>query len=152
MCQLRSIRHDIPVTHAHSRGIWPMASVWPQRWQTFGGPRYKIWDWVVWPTRSRAMTSSALVKCLKFFGGPSVSRDRGLYHVQLHPTWFEPAAKYRSWPVASNLYSGQLPVGLCLSQGSVLWVGPLFHFPQCHSIQQKRTRCPCHSMTGAGSW
>ena len=52
-----------------------MVSVWPQWWQPVGGPRDKIWDLValVWPIRSRVITtSSALVRCWNFFGGPSV--------------------------------------------------------------------------------
>ena len=40
-----------------------------------------------------------------------------LYHVQPYPTRFEPAAGYRSWPMASNLHCGHLPVGLCHGQG-----------------------------------
>ena len=75
-----------------------------------------------------------------------VSQDRDLCHVQLHPTWFEPTSECRSWPVVSYLYSGHLPVGLYLGRGSLLLVGPLFHFRQCHSArlgtQQKRTRVP----------
>ena len=47
---------------------------------------------------------------------------RDLCHVQLHPTW-----------LVSYLYSGHLPVGLYLGRGSLLLVGPLFHFRQCHS-------------------
>ena len=62
-----------------------------------------------------------------------VSQDRDLCHVQLHPTWFEPTSECRSWPVVSYLYSGHLPVGLYLGRGSLLLVGPLFHFRQCHS-------------------
>ena len=114
-----------------------MLSVWPQWWHVVGGPRDKVWDFVtfVWPIRSRLITtSSALVKCRNFFGGPLlVSRDRNLCHVQLHPTWFEPTAECRRWQVASNLYNGHLPMGVRLDQGSLLQVGPLFRFPQSHS-------------------
>ena len=62
-----------------------------------------------------------------------VSRDRDLCHVELHLTCLKPTVGCRSWPVASNLYSGQLPVGLYLVRGSLLLVGPLFHFPRCHN-------------------
>ena len=114
-----------------------MVSVWPQWWQPVSGPRDKIWDLValVWPIRSRAITtSSALVRCWNSSVAPVlVSQDRDLCHAQLHPTWFEPTSECRSWPVVSYLYSGHLPVGLCLSPGSLLLVGPLFHFRQCHS-------------------
>ena len=62
-----------------------------------------------------------------------VSQEIDFCHVQLHPTWFEPTSECRSWPVVSYLYSGHLPVGLYLGRGSLLLVGPLFHFRQCHS-------------------
>ena len=62
-----------------------------------------------------------------------VSQDKDLCPVQLHPTWFEPTSECRSWPVGSYLYSGHLPVGLYLGRRSLLLVGPLFHFRQCHS-------------------
>ena len=42
--------------------------------------------------------------------------------------------------MASNLCSGHLPVGLSLGRGSLLVVGPLFHFPQCHSDLVRRHR------------
>ena len=113
-----------------------MLSVWPQWWHTVGGPRNKYRTWWPWygqfevgwlqPLQlwlSAGISSVALVL---------VSKDRDLCHVQLHPTWFEPTAECRSWPVASNLYSGHLPVGLYLGRGSLL-VGPLLHFRQCHS-------------------
>ena len=58
---------------------------------------------------------------------------RDLCHVQLHPTWFDPTPECRSWPLVSYLYSGHLPAGLYLGRGSLLPVGPLFHFHQCHS-------------------
>ena len=78
-------------------------------------------------------TSSALIKCWNFVDGPGVGlRDRDLCHVRLYPFWFEPIAGYRSWTVASNLHSGQLAVGLCHDQGSLLLAGPLFHHPQSH--------------------
>ena len=84
-----------------------------------------------------------------------VSRGRDLVHVQLHPTLFEPTAEGRSWPVASNLYSGHLPEGIYLGRGSVLLVGPFFHFPQCHrGLVSSRNQhvCLCHAITRAGSW
>ena len=60
---------------AHSRSTCSMFSVWPQWWQTVGGPRDRIWDLVafVWPIRSLVITnSSAQVRCWNFFGGPNV--------------------------------------------------------------------------------
>ena len=136
-----------------------MVSVWPQWWQPVGGPWDRIWDLValVWPIRSQVITtSSALVRCWNFFVGPSIClQDRDLCHVQLHPTWFEPIAECRSWPVVSYLYSGHLPVGLYLGRRSLLIVGTLFHFRQCHiGLVPSRNEhvCPCHSMTRAGSW
>ena len=57
-----------------------------------------------------------------------VSKDRDLCHVQIHPTWFEPTSECRSWPVVSYLYSGHLSAGPYLGRGSLLLVGPLFHF------------------------
>ena len=55
--------------------------------------------------------------------------------------------------MASNLCSGHLPVGLSLGRGSLLLVGPLFHFPQYHSgLVSSRNEhvCLCHSITRAG--
>ena len=75
-----SLRHSC--YNAHSRSIWSMVSVWPQWWQPVGGPRDKIWDLValVWPIRRRVITtSSALVRCWNFFGGPSVVFTRYSY-------------------------------------------------------------------------
>ena len=114
---------------AHSRSIWSMVSVWPQWCQVVGGPLDKIWALVafVWPSRSRVITtSSALVMCWNFFGGPSVGlRNRDLCHVQLHPTWFEPAAGCRGWHVVSNLHNGHPPEDLCHGQGSPSPAGQL---------------------------
>ena len=130
-----------------------MVNVWPQWWQTVGGPWDKIWDLVacVWPIRSRVITtSSALVRCWNLFGGSS-SRGRNLCHVQVHPIWFEPISECRSWPGASYLYNGHLPVGLYLGRGSLLLVGLLFHFHQCHNgLVSSRNEhvCPCHSVLG----
>ena len=149
MTQLCTIRHDIPVTLHTPMSIWSMLSVWPQWWQAVGGIREKICDFVsfVWPIRSRVITtSSALVKCWNFFGGPSVgSKNRDICHVQLHPTRFEPTTECRIWPVASNLYSEHLPVGLYLGRGYILLVGPLFHILQCPSglVSSRNERvCP----------
>ena len=105
---LYSSRHSCNT--AHSRSIWSMVRVWPQWWQVVGGPRDKIWDFVayVWPIRSRV-------------------------YVQLHPTWFEPAAGCRSWPVVSNLHSGHPPEDICHDQGSPSPAGQLFHFRLCHN-------------------
>ena len=130
-----------------------------QWWQPVGGPRDKIWDLValVWPIRSRVITtSSALVGAGTSSVAPVlVSQDRDLGHLQLHPTWFEPASECRSWPVVSYLYRGHLSVGLYLGRGSLLLVGPLFHFRQYRSgfvPSINEHVCPCYSMTRAGSW
>ena len=74
-----------------------------------------------------------------------VSRDRDLCHVQLHPNWFEPISECRSWPGASYLYSGHLPVGLYLGRGISFASWSTLSFPsmpQWLGIQQKRTRVP----------
>ena len=135
-----------------------MVSVSPQWWQPVGGSRDKTWDLValVWPIRSRVITtSSALVSCWNFFGGPSVgfTRYRSLpCTATSHLVWIN-FSECRSWPVVSYLYSEHLPVGLYLGRGSLLLVGPLFHFRQCHSgLVPSRNEhvCPCHSMTRAG--
>ena len=121
------------------------------------GTRYGIW----WPWYGQFEVG--WLQPLQFWLGAGtssvapvlVSQDRDLCHAQLHPTWFEPTSECRSWPVVSYLYSGQLPVGLCLGRGSPLLVGPLFHFRQCHSgLVPSRNEhvCPCHSMTTGGSW
>ena len=123
--------------------IWSMLSVWPQWWQV-GGIREKICDFVslVWPIRNRVITtSSALVKCWNFFGGPSVgSKNRDLCHVQLHPTRFEPTAEYRIWPVASNLYSWSLSRSMVSFASRSTLSYP--SMPQWLVIQQERTCVP----------
>ena len=136
-----------------------MVSVWPQWWQPVGGPRDKIWDLValVWPIRSRWLQPLQLWlgAGISLVAQVLVSQDRDLCHVQLHPTWFESTSECRSWPVVSYLYSGHLLVGLYLGWGSLLLVGPLFHFHQCHSglvPSRNEHMCPCHSVTRAGSW
>ena len=112
---LYSLRHSCNTEH--SRSIWSMISVWPHWWQAVGGPQDKMtwWPWygqfeVGWVIT----TSSALASAgISFVAPVLVSRDRDLCHVQIHPTWCETTAECRSWPVASNLYSGHLLVGLC---------------------------------------
>ena len=136
-----------------------MVIVWPQWWQTVGGSRDKILDLVafVWSIRSRWLQPRQL------WLGAGISsvalmllpRDRDLCRVKLHPTWFEPISDCRSWPVASYLYGGYLPMGLYLGGGFLLLVGLLFHFLQCHSgLVSSRNEhvCPCHSVTRTGSW
>ena len=121
---------------AHSKSIWSMVTVWPQWWQTVSGHRDKIWD----------LVDLALMLALRY---------RDLCHLQPHTTWFDPISECRSWPDASHLYRGYLPVGLYLDRGSHLLVGLLFHFLQCHSgLVSSRNEhvCPCHSITWAGSW
>ena len=111
------------------------------------GTRYGIW----WPWYGQFGVGWLQPLQLWLGAGTSsvapvlVSQDRDLCHVQLHPTWFEPTSECRSWPVVSYLYSEHLPVGLYLGLGSLLLVGPLFHFRQCHSglvPSKKRTRVP----------
>ena len=159
MSQLCSIRHDIPVTlHIpEAYGQWSVFDHNGDKHLAVLGTRYGTW----WPwygqlkvrwLQPRQLWLSAWISSV---APVLVSQDRDLCHVQLHPAWFEPTAEYRSWPVASNLYSGHLPVGLCLGQGCLLLVGPLFHVPRCHSgLVSSRNEhvCPCHSMTRAGSW
>ena len=86
----------------------------------------------------RHQSNNCNVHRLQDWCGPKVSEithiyPRDLCHVQLHPTWFEPTSECMSWPVALNMYSGHFSVGLYLGRGSLLLVGPLFHFRQCHS-------------------
>ena len=143
--------------------VWPLAQslssmVVPTRRQNSSW--HSLWD--LRGTQAPQLQQSnntlggALVRCWNFFGGPSVgSKDRDLCHVHIHPTWFEPTSECGNWPVVSYLYSGHLPVGLYLGRGSLLLVGPLFHFRQCHSglvPSRSEHMCPCHSMTRAGSW
>ena len=144
---------------AHSSSIWSIVSVWPQRWQELVilGTRYGTW----WPWCGQFEVGLLQPLHLELSAGissvapVSVFRDRDLCHVQIQPTWFEPTAECRSWPVASNLYSGHFPKRLCLGQRSLLLVGPLFNFPQCHNgLVSSRNEhvCPCHSITRAGLW
>ena len=63
---------------------------------------------------------------------------------------------YLGGPFGSQLKLPHLvPIrGLYLGRGSLLLVGPLFHFRQCHSgLVPSRNEhvCPCHSLTRAGS-
>ena len=126
MSQLFSIHHDISVT-LHTPGAYG-------QWRVFDhnghkqtaviGTRYGTW----WPLYGRVgsvqlwlsagISSVALVLVL---------RNRDLCHVQLHPTWFDPAAGCRIWPVVSNLHSGHLSEDLCHGQGSPSPAGQLFH-------------------------
>ena len=121
------------------------------------GTRYAIW----WPRYGQFEVR--WLQPLQLWLGAGISlvapvlvlQDRDLCHVQLHSTWFEPISECRSWLVVSYLYSGHLPVGLYLGRGSLLLVGPLFHFRQCHTgLVPSRNKhvCPCHPMTRAGSW
>ena len=121
------------------------------------GTRYGIW----WPLYGQFEVGWLQPLHLWLGAGISsvapvlVSREWDLCHVQLHPTWFEPTSECRSWPVASYLYSGHLPVGLYLGRETLLLAGPLFHFPQCHSgsVSSRNERvCLYHSVTRAGSW
>ena len=88
-----------------------MIRVWPQCCQAVASSRDKMCDFValVWPIRSLVITtSSAFVRCLDFLVAQVlVSRDKVLYHVQTHPTWFEPPVGYKNSPHASNLQSEQ---------------------------------------------
>ena len=93
------------------------------------GTRYGIW----WPLYGQFEVGWLQPLQLWLGAGTSsvapvlVPQYRDLCHVQLHPTWFEPTFDCRSWPGASYLYSGHMPVGLYLGRGSHLLAGPLFH-------------------------
>ena len=136
-----------------------MVSMWPQWGQVFVGSRYNIWDLVVlvWPIRSQEITtSSVLVKCWNSSVAlVLVSGNKDLCHARLHPTWFKSINGYWSWPVASDLHSGHLPVGLCHGQGSLLLAGPRFHFLQCHNglvSNRSEHACSCHPITRGEIW
>ena len=84
-----------------------------------------------------------------------VSRDICLRHAHTLPTWFELAAAYMGWLVASNLHSEVLSVGQCHGQGFLLPVGPRFHFLQCHNCLVSSRNghvCLYHSVSRGGSW
>ena len=157
--RLCSIHHDIPLTmHTPAAcGQWSVFHHNGDSQLVVLGIRYGIW----WPWYGQSEVGWLQPLKLWLGAGTSsvapvlVSQDRDLFHIQLHPTWFEPTSECRSWPAVSYLYSGHLPVGLYLGWGSLLLVGPLFHFRQCHSgLVPSRNEhvCPCHSMTRAGSW
>ena len=99
------------------------------------GTRYGTW----WPLYGRFEVGWLQPLQLWLSAGISlvalvlVSRNRDLCHVQLHPTWFEAAAGWRSWPVVSNLHSGHPPEDLCHGQGSPSPAGQLLHFRLCHN-------------------
>ena len=92
-------------------------------------------DGVVCPSQRQAITiSSALVRYWNFWVDLALaSRTRDLCHEKIYPTWFEPAAGYRSWLAASDLYSEHLPMGQCPGQGFILLAGLKVLFPQCHN-------------------
>ena len=159
MSRLCSIHHDIPLTmHTPAAcGQWSVFDHNGDNQLVVLGTRCGIW----WPWYGRFKVGWLQPLQLWLGAGTSsvapvlVSRDRDLYHVQLHPTWFVPISECRSLPGASYLYSGHLPVGLYLGRGSLLLVDPLFHFRQCHSglvPSRNQYGCPCHSVTRAGSW
>ena len=117
MSQLCSIHHDIPVT-LHTPGAYG-------QWSVFGhngdkqsavlGTRYETW----WPLYDRFEVGWSQPLQLWLSAGISsvvpvlVLRNKDLCHVQLHPTYFEPAAGCRSWPVVSNPHSAHPPEDLC---------------------------------------
>ena len=137
MSRLCNIHHDTPVTmHTPAAyGQWSVFNHNGDNQLAVLGTKYGIW-WS-WYGQFEVQWLQPLQLWLGVgtsSGAPVlVSQDRDLCHVQLHPTWFEPTSECRSWPVVSYLYSGHLPVGLYLGRGSLLLVGPLFHFRQCHS-------------------
>ena len=157
MRQLCNIRHNIPVT-LPTPWAYGQLSVFNHNGDkqlAVLGTRYKTWLSWYWQFEVESLQplqlwlSAGISSVLPVL----VSRDRGLCRVQLHPTWFEPTAECRIWPVAWNLYSGPLPVGLCLGQCYLLLIDPLFHFPQCHIglvSSRNENLCPCHSITRAG--
>ena len=119
--RLCSIHHDIPVT-MHTPAAYGQWSVFDHsggNQSAVLGTRYGIW----WPWYGQFEVGWLQPLQLWLGAGTSlvapvlVSKDRDLYHVQLHPTWFEPTSECRSWPVISYLYSGHLPVGLYLGRG-----------------------------------
>ena len=135
--QLCIIRHDIPVA-VHTpeiNGQWSVFDHNDDKQLAVLGTRYGTWwHWygqfeVGWVHPLQLWLSDGISSAAPVL----VSRDRDQCHEQLHPTWFEPTAECRIWLVVSNLYSGHLPVGLCLGQGSLLLVGLLFNFLQCHN-------------------
>ena len=121
--RLCSIHHDIPVT-IHTPAAYGQWSVFDHsggNQLAVLGTRYEIW----WPRYGQFEVGWLQPLQLWLGAGTSsvapvlVSKDRDLYHVQLHPTWFEPTSEWRGWPVVSYLYSGHLPVGLYLGRGSL---------------------------------
>ena len=134
-----------------------MVRVWPQCWHVVGGPRDNIWDdfvGLVWPIRSRVITtSSALVRCWNFLGGPSVgfTRYRSLPRIDTsHLVW----TSCRSLLVVSNL-QWTVVKGPQVGQGPPLLAGPLFHYPQSHNgLAPSRSghMCLCCSEPRKLSW
>ena len=159
MSQLCSIHHDIPVTlyTPGAYGQWSMFDHNGDKQSVVLGTRYGTW----WPLYGRFEVGWLQPLQLWLSAGISsvapvlVSRNRDLCHVQLHLTWFEPAAGCRSWQVVSNLHSGHPPEDLCHGQGSPSPAGQLFHFRLCHNgLVSNRNEyvCLCHSTTRGGSW
>ena len=110
MSQLCSIHHDIPVT-LHTPGAYGQWSVFDHnvdKQPAVLGTRYGTWR----PLYGRFEVGwlqplQLWLRAGIYFVAPVLFlRNRDLCHLQLHPTWFEPAAGCRSWPVVSNLHSG----------------------------------------------
>ena len=156
MSRLHSIHHNIPVT-LHTPGAYGQCWVFDHngdKQSAVLGTRYGTL-YVQFKVGWLQPLQLWLIAGISLEVPVSVSRDKDLYHVQQHPSKFEPTDECRSWPVSSNMYNGHLPMGLCLDQGSLLLVGPIFHFHQCQSGLVSSTNgyvCPCHSITRAGSW
>ena len=137
MSRLCSIHHDIPVT-MHTPAAYGQWSVFDHNGDNklvVIGTRYGIW----WPWYGQFEVG--WLQPLQLWLGAGNSR--------WPQCWFhkiEISAMYSYIPLGLNqllnvgvdqwfsyLYSGHLPVGLYLGRGSLLLVGPLFHFRQCHS-------------------
>ena len=148
MSRVCSIHHAIPVAmHTPAAyGQWSVFNHNGDNQLAVLGAIYGIW----WPWYDQFEVGWLKTLQLWLGAGTSsvapvlVSQDRDLYHVQLHPIWFEPTSECRSWPVVSYLYSGHLPVGLSwLRVSFASWSTLSFpSMPQWLGTQQKRTRVP----------
>ena len=148
MSQLCGIHHDIPVT-LHTPGAYGQWSVFDHNGDkqsavlgTRYGTRWPLFGWfeVRWLQPLQLWLSAGISSVAPVL----VLRNSDLCHVQLHPTWFEPAAGCRSWPVVSNLHCGHPPEDLSWSWVSFAsWSTLSFpSMPQWLGIQQKQICVP----------
>ena len=95
--------------------------MWFQCSLSFGIP--VSWERVVWSSLGQVTFQHATPSVYNWYGGVAWAKLISfVLQSQIH----------KNYNVA-HMYSGHLPIDLYLGRGSLLLVGPLFHFRQCHN-------------------